>query len=296
MATCPLDGTTLVAVPEQNIVAGETVLNCPTHGGYYMTGTWKLQPVPQAIFSKLSIPGEARINRAYLDRSNNLVVVDSDENAFTITSAAGALASLTDVTITTPADNEILAYDSGSSERINQTPGEANLVDLSTIQSLSNKTLAGATLTGVIDASAADPFILPSGTAPTIDAVGEFALDTDVTDHTPLLRYHDGTEGFLVIAIPTDQLTATDGHVISYNAADNEFEMSAAGSGAPVAAQYVTLATDATLSAERVLTGTANEITLTDNGAGSTVVVSIPASPVFTLPQINDTSSDHQYW
>ena len=58
-------------------------------------------------------------------------------------------------------------------------------------------------------------------------------------------------------------------------------------SPAPVAAQYVTLATDATLTNERVLTGTSNQITVTDNGAGSTVVLSTPqnihtaASPTF---------------
>lgn len=47
------------------------------------------------------------------------------------------------------------------------------------------------------------------------------------------------------------------------------------GGGAPTTAQYVTLATDATLTAERVLTGTANRVTVTDNGAGSTVVLDV---------------------
>lgn len=47
---------------------------------------------------------------------------------------------------------------------------------------------------------------------------------------------------------------------------------------APIGAQYVTLATDATLTAERVLTGTANQVVITDNGAGSTVVLSLPQS------------------
>lgn len=57
---------------------------------------------------------------------------------------------------------------------------------------------------------------------------------------------------------------------------------------APVGATYVTLSLDGTLTAERVLTGTANQITVTDNGAGSTVVLSTPqdihtgASPTFT--------------
>jgi hypothetical protein len=49
-----------------------------------------------------------------------------------------------------------------------------------------------------------------------------------------------------------------------------------AGTGAPASAQYVTLATDGTLTSERVLTGTANQVVVTDNGAGSTVVLSTP--------------------
>jgi hypothetical protein len=38
----------------------------------------------------------------------------------------------------------------------------------------------------------------------------------------------------------------------------------------------VVLALDATLTAERVLTGTANQVILTDNGANSTIVLSLP--------------------
>ena len=53
---------------------------------------------------------------------------------------------------------------------------------------------------------------------------------------------------------------------------------SAAGGAAPDDATYVTLSTNATLTNERVLTGTANQITITDNGAGSTVVLSLPQS------------------
>ena len=41
------------------------------------------------------------------------------------------IAELNDTTITgTPADNEVLAYDSSSSKWINQTPAEASLVSL----------------------------------------------------------------------------------------------------------------------------------------------------------------------
>lgn len=52
------------------------------------------------------------------------------------------------------------------------------------------------------------------------------------------------------------------------------------GSPAPNNAQYVVLALDATLTQERVLTGTANQIVVTDNGAGSTVVLSLDSNPI----------------
>lgn len=50
------------------------------------------------------------------------------------------------------------------------------------------------------------------------------------------------------------------------------------GGAAPFDAQYVTLATNAILTSERILTGTANQVVITDNGAGSTVVLSLPQS------------------
>lgn len=50
------------------------------------------------------------------------------------------------------------------------------------------------------------------------------------------------------------------------------------GSVAPSGASYVTLATDATLTSERVLTGTANQVILTDGGAGGNITLSLPQS------------------
>lgn len=60
------------------------------------------------------------------------------------------------------------------------------------------------------------------------------------------------------------------------------------GSAAPTDATYVTLSTNATLSAERVLTGTSNQITVTDGGANGNVTLSTPqdiattSTPQFT--------------
>lgn len=57
---------------------------------------------------------------------------------------------------------------------------------------------------------------------------------------------------------------------------------SGGGSGAPVGASYVVLGTDATLTSERVLTGTANRVTLTDGGAGGAVTLDV-GSNVYTV-------------
>jgi len=63
------------------------------------------------------------------------------------------------------------------------------------------------------------------------------------------------------------------------------------GGGAPTTAQYVTLATDATLTNERVLTAGSN-ITITDGGAGSTVTISasVPTVPSAASSVVAETS------
>ena len=71
------------------------------------------------------------------------------------------------------------------------------------------------------------------------------------------------------------------------NNGDGSFSVSTGGSGAPADATYITLSTNATLTNERVLTGTSNQVVVTDNGAGSTAVLSTPqnidaaATPTF---------------
>ena len=72
---------------------------------------------------------------------------------------------------------------------------------------------------------------------------------------------------------------------------------SAGGGAAPSDATFVTLSTNATLTNERVLTGTANQVVITDNGAGSTVVLSLPQSiatsstPTFASMTLTGASS-----
>lgn len=88
---------------------------------------------------------------------------------------------------------------------------------------------------------------------------------------------------------PTDTLTltSTDGTVaIIGDSATDTIDFSVVS--APLAATYVTLTANATLPNERILTGTANQIIIADNGAGSSVVLSTPqnihtgATPTFS--------------
>lgn len=87
--------------------------------------------------------------------------------------------------------------------------------------------------TGVYDFGGADSFEIPNSATPTVNAAGEIAIDTTITDHTALIRYY-GAEELIVIAVPTDKFNAVDGNVIAYNATNNEFEMTTAAGGGDV--------------------------------------------------------------
>ncbi len=138
-------------------------------------------------------------------------------------------------------------------EIANSGTGASLVIDTTTL--VAKGALIGvgtSTPTAAVDAkastTAAASFRIRSGTAPTSPNSGDMWFDGS---H---LQFRNGAV--------TNQL-------------DNQ---------AAIGAQFVTLATDATLTNERVLTGTSNQIIITDNGAGSTVVLSTPQN-------INTTSS-----
>lgn len=97
-----------------------------------------------AVTDSLSIAGGTGITTA----------ISGDVLTITNSAAAGALNGVSDVTITTPADNELLAYNNATSTWLNQTPTEAGFATVSTTGSyndLSN--------TPTIPAAAADATI-----------------------------------------------------------------------------------------------------------------------------------------
>lgn len=81
------------------------------------------------------------------------------------------------------------------------------------------------------------------------------------------------TGGFTLATI-----TAGTGITVTNGAGSITIASTASGTFAPIGEAYVTIGNTAGLTAERALTGTASQVIITDNGANSTVVLSLPQS------------------
>ena len=101
------------------------------------------------------------------DNTTKLATTAFVQNAVS-SSAVAALDDIGDVTITTPADNEVLAYNSGTGTFINQTASEAGLATASHSHTIANVT----GLQGALDAKAplASPALTGTPSAPTAAA------------------------------------------------------------------------------------------------------------------------------
>ncbi len=102
-----------------------------------------------------------------------------------ISGSATSLNSISDVTITAVSDNEILSYDTG--KWINQTPDEADVIDKTTAQSLTNKAIStGSTVLGADDLPNTITNILSDHDKAAHDALGIDADTIDGIDSTGL--------------------------------------------------------------------------------------------------------------
>ena len=90
----------------------------------------------------------------------------------------------------------------------------------------------GDTGTGVYDFGGATSLEIPNSATPTVNADGEVAVDTTVTDFSHGVMKYYGGEEMGVVAMPIAQFTSpTDEYVVSYNATNDEFELAAQGAG-----------------------------------------------------------------
>jgi hypothetical protein len=90
----------------------------------------------------------------------------------------------------------------------------------------SGGTTTVGTLAGTIDAGSATSLEIPNSATPTVNANGEIAIDTTVTDFSHgVMKYYSGEE-MGVLAMPIAQFTSpTDNYVVAYNATNDEFEL-----------------------------------------------------------------------
>jgi len=146
--------------------------------------------------------------------------------------------------------------------------------------------------TGVYDFGGADSFEIPNSATPTVDADGEIAIDTTVTDFSlGVMKFYGGEEQG-VVSMPIAQFTSpTDGYVVAYNATNDEFELAAAGGGGgdPDQNLFETVATD---SGSAVADTTTDTLTLT---GGTGVSTSASADTVtITVAAASDTAAGIQ--
>ncbi len=91
-------------------------------------------------------------------------------------------------------------------------------------------TVTAPTLTST-DTTVTGSLQIPNSAAPTVNANGEIAVDTTITDHKGLVKYYSGEE-MVVVAMPTANLISTDTYIVGYDAATDAFKMVAPLTGA----------------------------------------------------------------
>lgn len=128
--------------------------------------------------------------------------------------------------------------------------GTSNEIEVTNGNGVSgNPTLS---LPSTIDLGGKTSLEIPNSASPTVNADGEIAVDTTVTDFSAgVLKYYSGEE-MGTVAMPIAEFTSpTDGHVVTYNATNDEFELAAAAGGG----------TDTTTSAFKAYRNTTQSIT-----------------------------------
>jgi len=185
---------------------------------------------------------------------NHVVTYNATNDEFELQPGGGgasALNDLSDVTITGPLqDADLLLYDSvGTAYKDVPMTGDVTITkagvttvaDDSHAHTNSSITLAATDLSDTADLAflntantwgafnqdlTSATMRIPSAAAPTMATLGDFAIDTTITDFSMgLIKYYD-VEEMAVVAMPVAQLTTpTEGHVVTYNATTDEFEL-----------------------------------------------------------------------
>lgn len=117
-------------------------------------------------------------------------------------------------------------------------------------------------LPSTIDLGGKTSLEIPNSAAPTVNADGEIAVDTTVTDFSHGVIKYFANEELAVIAVPIAELTGlSDGDVVKYNATADEFQLAPETAGATPTLQQVLDAGSTLTSNEAISTG-ANTLTV----------------------------------
>lgn len=190
--------------------------------------------------------GELSVDTSTYLTGNQTITLSGDVSgsgatAITATIGADKITEAMLKAVNAAVDEDILTYESTTGDFEWHTPSElitagTNLTWTGTTLDVDDSFIlnTGDTGTGVYDFGGADSFEIPNSAAPTVNADGEIAVDTTVTDFSHgILKYYS-TEELGVVAMPIAEFTApTNGHVVAYNSTNDEFELVAAGSGTP---------------------------------------------------------------
>ena len=142
----------------------------------------------------------------------------------------------------------------------------------------------GDVYTGVHDFGGATSLEIPNSATPTVNANGEIAIDTDMGAawDEGIIKYFSTSE-MGVVAMPVAHFTSpTDGHIVAYNATNDEFELVAQSGGGDtvIGAQQYTIRADAIVPA---VTNGCNAPTVKEFGAEALTL------PICVFPEGLDT-------
>lgn len=279
--------------------AGTTTINIDT--GYVgQASITTLGTITTGVWNGTAITG-ANINAASTDLTDTAVIARSTNNLsfFAATTSAqlagvisdetgsGLLVFGTSPTIVTPT---IASFTNASHDHTNAAGGGQLLstTALSDTANIAYLNTANTWTTGLQN-FAAVTLRIPVSATPSVTVDGDIAYDTTVTDFSTGLIKFFGTEEQGIVAMPIAQFTTpSDGFVVSYNATNDEFELTAAGAGDMILASVQTVTGAKTFG---TIGGTVDKFILAGSTSGSTILnaAAIAGTTTVTLQGVTGT-------
>lgn len=267
-------------------IEGMIALAIDTHKfGYYDGTVWKWQ-----VLNKIDVvapTGSNNLSEGYTAGSiwidtytdTAYICVDSNiSNAVWKIISPTSLGELLNVVLTDPINGQVLKYDNGDWINATDAGGSLNVQEIDGTPSVDNVTTIKVT-NGTLTDNGNGEIILDFGSAATDGAAIHDNVANEISAITEkatpvgadLALIEDSENGYIKKKVQLTNLPGGTG-------------------GAPTDAQYVTLAVDASLSAERVLTA-GDGISLTDGGANGNLTIDADLDLIASWEHSTDVTS-----